>query len=142
MPKLNSLPTDYYSLQGGVGYNAILDHFKQQAEGQQQQRGIMPTSGGNGRNQNGKSKGSRLRLVKIASKADARDTPKVDVVDPNEAVKNRATAELKRKLSSNMAAPATNSQSRSRRGRGKNSQSSTTAAASKAIKRARDVFDQ
>lgn len=141
MPKLNSLPTDYYTLHGGIGYNAILEHFKHQAEGQAQS-GIVLTSGGNNRNQSCKDKVPRLRLVKVTSADTPKDPPKVDVVDPNEAMKNRATAELKREISNNTATPGLKHQSTSKRGRRKNPESNTTAAAAnKAVKRARDVFD-
>lgn len=136
MSRLKQPTTNYYTLQGGVGYKAFLDHFKHQAEGQRQSdiRLVSNTVG-----QIQTNKGLRLRLVKLTSENAVNDIPKLEVIDPNEAVKNRAASELKREISDNAPPSANIAQSAVRRRRRKNI--STTQAASKAVKRARDVFD-
>lgn len=139
MPKVKPLPTDYYTLQGGMGYKTFLDHFRHQAEGVNQP-GLVLTSGGNAGYQRCKSKMSRLRLVKLATESAPSEPPKVEVVDPNEAMKNRAVAELKRDLSNNTAVPPNSSQSKT--GRRRRDNPTSTSAAKRAVKRALDVFDK
>lgn len=139
MPRIKSIPTEYYTLQGGVGYKTFLDHFKHQAAGQHQaQITVEPLyTGGRQKRENRRS---RLRLVKLATETTPSDTPKVEVIDPNEAIKNRAVSQLKHNLAGdNVTANSEAAQSTTRQRRRNNPGSK--AAASKAVKRARDVFD-
>ena len=137
MSRVKATPAEYYALQGGVGYKAFLDHFKHQAAGLHQ-HGIALTPGANMRYQRARNRGSRLRLVKVANESGSKDPPKVEVVDPNESVKNRALSDLKREISDKTETGANIPQSTAARRRRNN----VNNAASKAVKRARDVFDK
>jgi hypothetical protein len=130
---MKDIQTNYYTLQGGMGYKTFLEHFKQQAEGQRQ-FGFILAPGVN------RKKYARLRLVKMATDTTATDMPKVEVVDPNEALKNRASSELKRDRGDITGASGDVAQSAARRRRRNKAENNSQS--SKVVKRARDIFDK
>lgn len=137
MPKLSN-NSNYFTLESAAGYRMFLDHFRSQADGKSHNIFIKPS----GTNRFGGNKHClQLRYVNLASHQNPADMPKVEAVDPNEAVKNRANSELNRELQNKSNEEVQVPQSTKGR-RKRNITKSTALEASKVVKRAKDYFDR
>ena len=132
MSKLNN-NSNYYSLRPGMGFSTVLEHFKKQSRGQEPD--IYLKTGSTCRR-----RGSGLRYISLATESNQEDMPKMEVIDPNEAVNKRAASQLKKAISDKTNDPDSfpHSASGPRKRRTTEKQHST---ASKIVRRAKDLFD-
>lgn len=151
----------YYSMDGGLSYNRLLKHFKDQANGTRN-IGLMSDHGTVRDTKAGfrrpRVHGS-LVLVDMGTRHDTvnqrgEHVPKVEVVDPTEGDRRRAEAQVAEENQrtsgtvqrSNNQGGQKKGQTRNRRQSGSTTKrkvppASGTAAAKRAIKRAKDIFD-
>ena len=130
----------YYDTKAGIGYKAVLDHFKRQASGGygMQSDLFLPCS----TRRNGRKKISGIRVIKLISTDTGnknQDEPKVQITDPVEAEKNRAESKLARDMpSENIQTTSATVHTPADSRPAKRSRTSTVRSR---VKRARDIFD-
>ena len=105
--------------------NALTEHFRRQANGQSSPR-LM-------RN------GNPVGMVLVKNKRMAQKEPKIQIVDPNQAVAKRALSQLEAQQGINTGKKPARAHSTPSSRKRKTSVKSTPP--KKAIKRARDIFD-
>ena len=125
--------TPYFDAQGGLGYKAVLEHFRSQASGVPSMTSSYKTS----------CKHGGIRVIKVSRRDDKNqsDMPRLEVVDPLESEKNRAASQLKRDAPGEniqRAPAASQTQTGSSSARVRKSAATVRAR----VKRARDIFDQ
>lgn len=121
---------------GGLGFKSVLNHFERMSQGEEPNLVVRRHS------VNGKQR-QPFRYIKLATESHAEDMPKVEVVDPNEAMKKMADSQLKRQVANNTVDQAGLVQSApGRRKRSTATKTSAVATSAKIVKRAKDVFDQ
>lgn len=137
----------YYSTEGNGDYKAFLDHFKKQAEGSYKPV-LFGTKTGGVNYKKGKVGRGHLILVNTKDNATTNkkndgSMPKIEIVDPNEAVRRRAVTQAAKEES--MVSKEVSSQGRSQstpRGQKRKTDSSNSAAVKKSkIRRVKDIFD-
>ena len=136
MPRLNGNNSNYFNLTGGLSYRTFKDHFERMSLGEEPNLLIRR------RSVSGKQK-QPFRYVKIATESHPEDMPKVEVVDPNEAIKKMASSQLKRQVADNdVQQPGPPQSASGRRKRSTTSKASVATTSAKIIRRAKDVFDK
>ena len=127
----------YYDTKAGIGFKAVLNHFRYQASNQQLHR-LQPCNP----RLNGRHKQTcGLRVIELSNQGcgQSGDMPKLEVTDPVEADKNRAESQLNRETAvENTQAVQQQVQKPAgiRRARKAN-----VGSRSSRVKRARDIFD-
>lgn len=151
----------YFSMDGGLSYQKLLKHFKDQANGSRN-IGLISDYGAIRDTKAGFRRPRLHGSLVLVDMGDGKDAvnkrgehvPKVEVVDPTEGDRRRAEAQVaeeNRRTSgftprSNNGATLKKGQSNSGRQGGKSakrksSSTTATAAAKRAIKRAKDIFE-
>lgn len=126
--------SNFYSITPGTTFKTLIEHFRQQARGGAPNIYVKTPGQAN-------RTGPGLRYVKLGSEKHTSDTPKIEVTDLNEAINKRAASQLKQDLSDKSEPLETPVQSIARSRKRKTTSKTSTAAASKVIKRAKDLFD-
>lgn len=141
--------SDFIDPEAGLGFRSLVSHFRMQSGGDMSAHpGLLLPNSALSKRKNGCSK---VRIIKLTSKTEGDEgKPKLEIVDPNEAINRRAASELMRETQADKAATqsAVNSQKQVAARRVNTSQkrrvtntTTTTAAAKSKVKRARDIFD-
>lgn len=149
---------EYFAQDGGLNYNAVLKHFREQVSGRQEPQFLQANPRTSLERRQHQIQDT-LMLIDTASKGmvgkkDTEDTPKITVVEPVEAVTKRAVGELEQeekdlrlnRLPPKRAAPPKRSHSAAVSGGRKTSAKRKKVQASYAstksrIKRTKDIFD-
>ena len=138
MSKLTS-NSNYDRVDSGNRYSKILSHFQDMAAGRLHNVFLKtPVS----RRFGGNPHSLQLRYVDMASEHSPSDMPKMEVVDLNQIITNRAIEELDRDIQNNNCSKQPIIHQSSSGHRKRRTIKQTGAVATKVTKRARDYFDK